>query len=134
MWTVVYKLVRARLIEDKLVTWSGTSRLTGHPDPDIGLLDIISIQVNSVFTLPRYFRTPLKKHHRPRLGLLTQNTQFSVDEFLADDWENRFGKSNPVVSWANRQLSGLNPCRCFMFEWVSMYGGKHFCLSINRGN
>lgn len=77
--TVVYKIVRARLIEDKLVTWNGTSRLNGHPD--IGLLDIISIQVNSVFTLPKYCRIPLKKHQRPRLRLLTQITQFSVDEF-----------------------------------------------------
>lgn len=105
----------------------------GHPD--IGLLDIISIQVNSVFTLPKYCRITLKKHQRPRLGLLTQNTQFSVDEFLADDLENRFEKTNPVVSCgANRQLSGLNLCRFFMFEWVSMYGGKNCSLNMNRGN
>lgn len=105
----------------------------GHPD--IGLLDIISIQVNSVFTLPKYCRIPPKKQHRSRLRLLTQNTQFSVDEFLADDWENCFEITNPVVSsGANRQLSGLNLCRCFMFEWVSMYGDKNVSLNINRGN
>lgn len=105
----------------------------GHPD--IGLLDIISIQVNSVFTLPKYCRNPLKKHQRPRLRLLTQNTQFSVDEFLVDDWENCFEKTKPVVSsGTNRQLSGLNLCRCFIIEWVSLHGGKHFSLSINRGN
>lgn len=104
-----------------------------HPD----LRDILTLDylMYSVFTLPKYCRIPIKKHQRPRLRLLTQNTQFSVDEFLADDWENCFEKTNLVVSsGANRQLSGLNLCRFFMFEWVSMYGGKHFSLSINRDN
>lgn len=107
----------------------------GHPD--IGLLDIISrpylIEFRTHFT--KILPNPPKKHHRSRLRLLTQNTQFSLDEFLADDWENCFEITNPVVSsGANRQLSGLNLCRCFMFEWVSMYGGKNVSLNINRGN